>query len=180
MFLQIDEWHQAALGGGQFGIPFLHTTASHRSCSAGSPRRKSARSKLEGAIKFVQQINQELEHDQQWAITQSLIGSLTGSNISLTVKPFWTEIKSEMELYSHSLAMDDRTNYGRAGEVLQLKDDFVIWLDAQIQEWSDSTRRSNAQIPQCRRNQNSEIGQIAPDFRVRVKTCGQIARNDNT
>ncbi|MCU0551475.1 MAG: hypothetical protein MUC48_19195 [Leptolyngbya sp. Prado105] len=98
-----------------------------------SPGRRSARTKLEGAVRFIQERNQEVEHDQQWAITQSLIGSLTGSNIALTVKPFWSEVKADMERYNHSLALDDRANYGRANEIPQLKDEFESWFGAQIQ-----------------------------------------------
>ena len=98
------------------------------------PNSRSARGKLEGAVKFIQHRNQQVEPDDQWAITQSLIASLTGSNISFTVKPFWQEIKAEMEKYNHSLAMDERRqNYGRTDELPQLKAEFDTWMEAQIE-----------------------------------------------
>jgi hypothetical protein len=69
-----------------------------------------------------------------WAITQSIIGSLTGSNVSLTVKPFWKEIEGEMERYNGDRAMDDRRqNYGRSEELPQLREEFETWLDAQVE-----------------------------------------------
>ncbi|MCU0548698.1 MAG: telomere resolvase [Leptolyngbya sp. Prado105] len=102
-----------------------------------SPGRRSARTKLEGAVRFIQERNQEVQHDQQWAITQSLIASLTGSNIALTVKPFWSEIKTQMDKYNHNLALDDRANYGRSGEIPQLKDEFESWFEAQPQPEKD-------------------------------------------
>ncbi|HEY9629324.1 MAG TPA: protelomerase family protein [Coleofasciculaceae cyanobacterium] len=98
------------------------------------PRRRSARGKLEGAVRFLQERNDSVEPDQMWAITQSIIGSLTGSNISLTVKPFWKEIEGEMERYNGDRSMDDRRqNYGRSEELPQLKEEFETWLDAQVE-----------------------------------------------
>ncbi|HEY9639048.1 MAG TPA: protelomerase family protein, partial [Coleofasciculaceae cyanobacterium] len=44
----------------------------------------SAHTKLEAAVLFLQQLNQQVEHEQMWAITQSILASLTGSNIALT------------------------------------------------------------------------------------------------
>ncbi|MBE9180268.1 hypothetical protein IQ268_17025 [Oculatella sp. LEGE 06141] len=44
------------------------------------PGRRSAQAKLEGAVQFIQQRNEQVDHEQQWAITQSLIGTLTRSN----------------------------------------------------------------------------------------------------
>jgi hypothetical protein len=98
------------------------------------PGRRSARGKLEGAVRFLQERNDSVEPDQMWAITQSIIGSLTGSNISLTVKPFWKEIEAEMESYNGDRSMDDRRqNYGRSDEIPRLKEEFETWLDAQVE-----------------------------------------------
>jgi hypothetical protein len=67
-----------------------------------------------------------------WAITQSLIASLTGSNIALTVKPFWKQIEAQMNQYNRDRAMHERRhNYGRNADLPRLKADFQSWLQTQ-------------------------------------------------
>lgn len=96
------------------------------------PGRKSAQGKLEAAVRFLQERNEDADHEQMWAITQSIIGGLTGSNISLTVKPFWKTIEQEMNKYNSDRLLNERKqNYGRADDLPQLREEFEIWLDAQ-------------------------------------------------
>jgi integrase/regulator of replication initiation timing len=101
------------------------------------PTRRSpkgtAKIKLNAAVQFLQHYNQQVEHEQMWAITQSLIANLTGSNIALTVKPFWKQVETDMIQYNRDRAMDDRRqNYGRSSDELpRLKEEFAIWLENQ-------------------------------------------------
>ncbi|NJR62862.1 MAG: hypothetical protein HC769_31180 [Cyanobacteria bacterium CRU_2_1] len=90
----------------------------------------SAHAKLEAAVQFLQERNQQVDHENMWAITQSLIAALTGSNIALTVKPFWKTIEPDMNQYNRDRAMDDRRhNYGRKDQLPRLKEEFEIWLE---------------------------------------------------
>jgi regulator of replication initiation timing len=100
------------------------------------PTRRSpkgaAKIKLNAAVQFLQHYNQQVEYEQMWAITQSLIANLTGSNIALTVKPFWKQIETDMNQYNCNRAMDDRRqNYGRSDELPRLKEEFSVWLKNQ-------------------------------------------------
>lgn len=97
-------------------------------------RKGSARGKLEGVVKFIKELNEQLDPTEQWALTQSLIGKLTGSNIKNTVKPFWQEIRASAEKYNADRSMDDRQNYGRDSRIAQLKEEFETWFDAQPSE----------------------------------------------
>ncbi|MBE9180274.1 hypothetical protein IQ268_17065 [Oculatella sp. LEGE 06141] len=107
--------------------------AQHSPPPKRKPDRRSARAKLEGAVQFIQERNEHLDHEQQWAITQSLIGTLTGSNISLTVKPFWYQIESTIAQYNGDRSLDERRqNYGRSHQLPHLKEEFDTWLDAQL------------------------------------------------
>lgn len=129
--------HRATNAQPQAAIEKTTPTTTNTQRKPRSTGRRSARPKLEAAVRFIQARNQELEHDQQWAITQGLISNLTGSNIANTVKPFWTEIKTQMEKYNHDKTLDDRANYGRSGEIPRLKDEFESWLEAQIESSND-------------------------------------------
>jgi hypothetical protein len=93
-------------------------------------RLKGHNTKLDAAVQFLQERNQQVDHENMWAIIQSLIASLTGSNIALTAKPFWKQIEADMSQYNHDRALDDRRhNYGRKDQLPRLREEFDTWLE---------------------------------------------------
>ncbi|WP_228035709.1 hypothetical protein [Oculatella sp. LEGE 06141] len=51
---------------------------------------------------------------------------MTGSNIILTVKPFWHQIEPTINQYNSDRSLDERRqNYGRSHQLLQLKESSI-------------------------------------------------------